>query len=773
MKNFTLIALLAFCFTTCLNAQCTSTVIPKTAWTIQSFTSEEPTGEGATNGHAIHCIDNNTSTFWHSQWQATSAPYPHEIVINLGQVYPVDGLSITSRNDNNGAKAKAYDIFFSTDGATWSTSQSSGEFQYPNLNANGQTASLTFGAVNTRYIKIRMTSNYSNNQSVAISEVSATQLTGSGCVATGQNNQSISFSSIPKKYTTDTPVTLSATSNTGLPIVYSIVSGPATVSGNTLTLNGTAGTVIVKARQNGDATYYPAEFTRTFDVVDLSLINPEVFSRLTNLKTIQMPILRAYQLYANATIAESPALSVSNIQFFVDGVLQTTTFSNNSYKCLWTPASYGNHLVEIKATGSNGNITTKSVTVNVVSAVSTVSTPTFQNAVIDWGTIGSQWYYGTYTLPQSVGAFNSIVANLSVTCPSVAGGCDDWDRLAWVQIKNPDGQWVELFRYITPYGVACNHSIDVTDYESLLQGEVEFRMYIETWGTGGWKMNLNLNYTQGVPAFLYSSVEEVWQGNYNFGDPANLQPVPAKTITVPTNTTNMKFRLVTTGHGWGSNNTGNAAEFYNATHNLKINSTVSLAQTLWTDCDPNPNGCTGQAGTWQYSRAGWCPGAISAPYFFNLNMYIGLSPFNFSYVFKNTYTDLCHPNNPGCVSGTTCPDCNDGYNPYYRVGGYMIYKGSLPIQTLGLNQFQMNENNNFSVYPNSNNGIFQINMENDLHDLVVNIFTLNGQSIKTYHFKDKKQLNDFIFNLNTVSKGTYFVKIYNQEVSYSTKVLIN
>lgn len=505
---------------------------------------------------------------------------------------------------------------------------------------------------------------------------------------------------------------------------------------------------------------------------DSYFTNPVIVSRLTDQRTLQMPNLNPYLLSASATIDESLGLTISSIEFLVNGVLQPSYSSVNSKNCWWTPANYGSHTVEIKATGSNGNVTTKTVTLNVVNTASTTAVQTFQNGLINFdGNGASQWYYGTYTLPQSVGAYNSIMANFSVTCPSVTGGCDDWDRLAWVQIKNPDGQWVELFRYITPYGVACNHSIDVTDYESLLQGEVEFRMYIETWGTGGWNINLNLNYTQGTPAYLYSSVEEVWQGNYNFGDMANLQPVPVKQITAPQNTQNMRFRLVTTGHGWGSNNTGNAAEFYNATHNLQVNGANTFTQALWTDCDPNPNGCTGQAGTWQYSRAGWCPGAISAPYFYDLTSYIS-APFNFGYQFRTFYRDYCHPNNPSCVSGTTCPDCNDGYNPYYRVGAYMIYKGNQPLQTLAAPEFTLAENK-ITVYPNSNNGIFRINIENEMTDLVVNVINIKGESIKTYYFKNKEHLSNHTFDLSTVSKGTYFLKIYDKKSSFSSKMIIN
>lgn len=101
----------------------------------------------------------------------------------------------------------------------------------------------------------------------------------------------------------------------------------------------------------------------------------------------------------------------------------------------------------------------------------------------------------------------------------------------------------------------------------------------------------------------------------------------------------------------------------------------SFPQDLWTTCNPNPDGCQPQSGTWTYSRAGWCPGSISAPYNYDLTPLLTSDGFDLSYIFQTNYQDNCHPNNPNCVSGVTCPDCNDGYNPYYRVSSYAISRG--------------------------------------------------------------------------------------------------
>jgi hypothetical protein len=64
------------------------------------------------------------------------------------------------------------------------------------------------------------------------------------------------------------PITLDATGGaSGNPVVFSVVSGPATVSGSTLTITG-AGSVVVAANQAGDTTYSAAPQVEVTIVVD-------------------------------------------------------------------------------------------------------------------------------------------------------------------------------------------------------------------------------------------------------------------------------------------------------------------------------------------------------------------------------------------------------------------------------------------------------------------------------------------------------------------------
>jgi len=595
-------------------------------------------------------------------------------------------------------------------------------------------------------------------------------LVGGTTIFDPAHDQIITLDPISYKYTNDAPFAVNAVVSTGLPITYSIVSGPATNVGNTITLNGTAGTVVVKAEQLGDATFNPVSTTQSFDIVDLSIIDPVVSTKLTDAYPIEMPALNAYPLYASAEIDEPAALSITNIEFEVDGTPLVATQENGYFKAWWTPAAYGNYTVYVKATASNGNTDTDTVTVNVTNVVATQNVQTFDGDLIDFGS-ASRWFYGTYTLPQSIGAYDQIMANFAVTCPAIAGGCDDWDRLAYAEYKAPDGTWMELFRYITPYGKACSHNIDVTDYASLLHGNIEIRMFIDTWGTGGWDLHLDFDYVAGTPQYLYSNIQEVWHGDYSFGNPTNLQPCDTVSIDYPANTQKATFRVSTTGHGWGGNNTGNAAEFYHAVHNFHLNGSSVFSQDLWNDCDPNPDNCNGQAGTWQYDRAGWCPGTIAPPFIYDFTSQIGNAPFDLAYVFQQSYQDICHPNNPACITGQTCPDCNAGYNPFYRVGGYMISYSSTPIIT-GVKGLEEEKSFEMELYPNPSNGVFNINLNRDMGDVVVTVVDVTGATHKTYFFNKKSELDVKQFNISTLAKGTYFVNVKTEHQSVVKKIVL-
>jgi hypothetical protein len=78
--------------------------------------------------------------------------------------------------------------------------------------------------------------------------------------------QSIIFGTIPSKQFPGTDFTLGASASSGLAVVYEVISGPATVSGNTVSLDG-VGAVTIRATQEGNGVFASAvSVSQSFEV---------------------------------------------------------------------------------------------------------------------------------------------------------------------------------------------------------------------------------------------------------------------------------------------------------------------------------------------------------------------------------------------------------------------------------------------------------------------------------------------------------------------------
>lgn len=108
-----------------------------------------------------------------------------------------------------------------------------------------------------------------------------------------KKDQTITFGALPDKKITDVPFVVSATASSGLPVTFGI-SGPVTISGNTITITGIGtGPVTVKASQAGDSVYNAApDVDRTFNVKDVltssGTVQGKVFNDLDSDKKIDI-----------------------------------------------------------------------------------------------------------------------------------------------------------------------------------------------------------------------------------------------------------------------------------------------------------------------------------------------------------------------------------------------------------------------------------------------------------------------------------------------------
>ncbi len=111
-----------------------------------------------------------------------------------------------------------------------------------------------------------ITATFAGSQSYPSSTSSVVTVT----VTSTTTNQTITFAALPNVTYGVNPIALTATASSGLPVTYK-VTGPATLSGSTLSIIG-AGSVMVTASQAGNSSFTAATpVTRTFTVAPATL----------------------------------------------------------------------------------------------------------------------------------------------------------------------------------------------------------------------------------------------------------------------------------------------------------------------------------------------------------------------------------------------------------------------------------------------------------------------------------------------------------------------
>ena len=112
--------------------------------------------------------------------------------------------------------------------------------------------------------------------------------------------QTISFASISSQLCNASPFTVSATSSSGYPVSLSVQSGPATLSGSTVSLTGSSGVITIKASQAGDSANAPA---------------PDVYQ---SFNVSCDSILKIYELITANGDGDNDAFYIENLSFYPD-----------------------------------------------------------------------------------------------------------------------------------------------------------------------------------------------------------------------------------------------------------------------------------------------------------------------------------------------------------------------------------------------------------------------------------------------------------------------
>ena len=276
----------------------------------------------------------------------------------------------------------------------------------------------------------------------------------------------------------------------------------------------------------------------------------------------------------------------------------------------------------------------------------------FSKTRLAWGSGFSQSASQSFDLHNNNDNIEGIKMYIRLECPS--GGCDPWDRFANILVKNSNtNQWYEMARHITPYGVGNSQltrglQVDVTDFKSLLSGNVELKIYAETWVASGWVISLEFDYLAGNPDYKYYQITPVIQFNRNSlsgvpygGENGNTQLDKekfdlTKTISVGSNIKSAHFRTIISGwgHATPADSDGRAcAEWCFRTHKIKINNVDKFSHYMGPiGCGNNP--ISNQGGNWAPDRAGWCPGMVVPLRLDKFDSDVSNTDINFEYYFQ-------------------------------------------------------------------------------------------------------------------------------------------
>lgn len=236
---------------------------------------------------------------------------------------------------------------------------------------------------------------------------------------------------------------------------------------------------------------------------------------------------------------------------------------------------------------------------------------------------------GLFQFPDNEETYSKIEMVRTIKCDEKTTldkyPCGEWDYSTHTHVYVPKNdstkEIFELENYVTPYGKRLDLGpegftfvYDVTDYAPLLQGEVD----LSTGNTGA-LVDLKFNFIKGKPVRDVISISNVYDwGKYIYEDLADEKVLKPRLMMLDPNASGYMLRARISGHG--HHGPYNCCEWDSKTHTYLMNGKAIFRWNLWKNCGDNP--IYPQGGTWQFDRAGWCPGTPVDTYDFELTDYV-------------------------------------------------------------------------------------------------------------------------------------------------------
>ena len=204
--------------------------------------------------------------------------------------------------------------------------------------------------------------------------------------------QTISFSPASPVTYGVSPITLAATTTSGLPATFRVISGRATVSGNTLTLNG-AGEVVIEASQNGNGIWDAASPVNASLTVDPAVLT--ITAQNATKSYGRSATFAGTEFTTNGLLNSD---HVTSVTLTSPGALPTAAVSGSPYAIV-PSAALGSGLENYIITYKNGNLTVGKASASVSPSATSknygTSDPPFTGTLT--GFVASDNVTATYT----------------------------------------------------------------------------------------------------------------------------------------------------------------------------------------------------------------------------------------------------------------------------------------------------------------------------------------------------------------------------------------
>lgn len=239
---------------------------------------------------------------------------------------------------------------------------------------------------------------------------------------------------------------------------------------------------------------------------------------------------------------------------------------------------------------------------------------------------GEKSFIGSSEFPPESVSYRKAWLLVTYQCPETLK-CGEWDYIDKIILARAGGKTFdfEIARMISPYGSRFGKDwkftwrADITDFAPLLHDSVEI-CFIHTGYESdkdrGWLVTLDFELIEGPAPAKFCGIQKLWTGSFPYGDTLKSieEYLPPVTLDVPEGASFARLRILQTGHGM--DDLENCAEFCSKTRELLHNGSCIDRKAIWKECGDNP--LYPQAGTWIFDRAGWCPGQIVEPDYYDI-----------------------------------------------------------------------------------------------------------------------------------------------------------